>query len=173
MPSQVADSSPIQWKSNDTIQPAASATASELLSVIAGIDVTIAQNLVNAIACPSSLLDAEQIWLRLRHVTDVQLQQVQGISHRRAARILAALEFGKQVCAASPRLPRCSADTARVVDDPGVAAQLLMIWHILRLSALRPIASSVTPGRQKVQWRQTTAINLNLLLTWMMGDRSV
>jgi DNA repair protein RadC len=117
MPSKVADASPIQWKSNHTIQPAASATAIELLSVIAGVDVTIAQQLVNAIACPSNLLDAEQIWLRLRHVTDVQLQQVPSISHRRAARILAALEFGKRACAASPRLP--------IVDDPGVAAQLL------------------------------------------------
>jgi DNA repair protein RadC len=113
----VADSSPTQRASDRATQIASSAAVVELLSVIAGVDLAIAQNLVTAIACSSNLMEAEQVWSRLRHITAAQLQQVQGITPKRAARILAALEFGKRVYTAPPSLP--------IVDDPHVAANLL------------------------------------------------
>jgi len=93
----VADSTPTEWAQCRTTQLSASAAPVELLSVIAGVDLETAQCLVNALACPSNLVEAEQVWSRLRHITDAQLQQVKGITPKRAARILAALEFGKRV----------------------------------------------------------------------------
>jgi hypothetical protein len=42
MPSKVADSNPIRWKFERMVQPDANPTVIELLSIIAGVDVTIA-----------------------------------------------------------------------------------------------------------------------------------
>jgi len=113
----VADSTSSEWAQRRTTQLSASAAPVELLSVIAGVDLETAQCLVDAIACQSNLFDSEQVWGRFRHITASQLQQVKGISQRRAARILAALEFGKRVYTAPLSLP--------IVDDPRVAASLL------------------------------------------------
>ncbi len=113
----VADSTSTEWAPHRTTQLSASAAPVELLSVIAGVDLETAQCLVNAIACQSNLFDSQQVWGRFRHITASQLQQVKGISQKRAARILAALEFGKRVYTAPLSLP--------TVDDPPVAASLL------------------------------------------------
>jgi DNA repair protein RadC len=113
----VADSTPAEWAQYRTSQLPQTAAPIELIAIIAGIDLETAQRLVDSIACPANLFTHEQIWGRFRHITSSQLQQVKGISQKRAARILAALELGKRVCAAPPILP--------MVDDPGVAASLL------------------------------------------------
>jgi DNA repair protein RadC len=113
----VADSMPTEWAQYRTSQLPNTAAPIELIAIIAGIDLETAQRLIDAIACPTNLFTPEQVWGRFRHITSSQLQQVKGISEKRSARILAALEFGKRVCAAPPILP--------MVDDPGVAANLL------------------------------------------------
>jgi DNA repair protein RadC len=113
----VADSTPAEWAQSRTSQLPHTATPIELIATLAGVNLETAQRLVDAIAAPAHLLTPEQVWGRFRHITSSQLQQVKGISQKRAARILAALEFGKRVCAAPPALP--------LVDDPGIAARLL------------------------------------------------
>jgi DNA repair protein RadC len=113
----VADSTSTEWAQRRITQLSASAAPVELLSVIAGVDLETAQCLVEAIACQSNLFDSHQVWGRFRHLTASQLQQVKGISQKRAARILAALEFGKRVYNTPLSLP--------TVDDPRVAASLL------------------------------------------------
>jgi DNA repair protein RadC len=113
----VADSTPAEWAQYRTSQLPNTAAPIELIAIIAGIDLDTAQRLIDAIASPANLFTPEQVWGRFRHVTSSQLQQVKGISQKRSARILAALELGKRVCAAPPILP--------MVDDPAVAANLL------------------------------------------------
>jgi DNA repair protein RadC len=113
----VADSTPAEWAQYRTSQLPDTAAPIELIALIAGVNLDTAQRLVDAIACPANLFTHEQIWGRFRHITSSQLQQVKGISQKRAARILAALELGKRAYAAPP--------TLATVDDPGVAASLL------------------------------------------------
>jgi DNA repair protein RadC len=113
----VADSTPTEWAQYRTSQLPDTAAPIELIAIIAGVNLETAQRLVDAIACPANLLAPEQVWGRFRHITSSQLQQVKGISEKRSARILAALELGKRVCAAPPVLS--------VVDDPTIAANLL------------------------------------------------
>jgi DNA repair protein RadC len=113
----VADSTPTEWAQYRTAQLPNTAAPIELIAIIAGIDLDTAQRLIDAIACPANLFTPEQVWGRFRHITSSQLQQVKGISEKRSARILAAMEFGQRVCAAPPILP--------MVDDPAIAANLL------------------------------------------------
>jgi DNA repair protein RadC len=113
----VADSTPAEWAQYRTSQLPDTAAPIELIAIIAGVNLDTAQRLVETIACPANLFTPEQIWGRFRHITSSQLQQVKGISQKRAARILAALELGKRAYAAPPNLA--------TVDDPGVAASLL------------------------------------------------
>jgi DNA repair protein RadC len=113
----VADSKPTEWAQYRTAQLPNTAAPIELIAIIAGIDLVTAQRLIDAIAAPANLFAPEQVWGRFRHITSSQLQQVKGISQKRAARVLAALELGKRVCAAPPLLP--------MVDDPSIAANLL------------------------------------------------
>jgi DNA repair protein RadC len=113
----VADSTSAEWAQYRSSHISTSAAPVELLAVIAGVDLETAQCLVDAIASQSNLFDPEQVWERFRHATSSQLQQVKGISEKRATRILAALEFGKWAYAAPPILP--------LVDDPSIAAKLL------------------------------------------------
>jgi DNA repair protein RadC len=113
----VADATSAEWAQYRASHLLPSATPVELLAVIAGVDLETAQCLVDAIVAQSNLFDHEQVWERFRHATPSQLQQVKGISEKRATRILAALEFGKRAYAPPPILP--------LVNDPGVAAKLL------------------------------------------------
>jgi len=144
----VADSTPTEWAQCRTTQLSASAAPVELLSVIAGVDLETAQCLVNALACPSNLVEAEQVWSRLRHITDAQLQQVKGITPKRAARILAALEFGKRVYTAPLSLP--------IVDDPRVAASLLK--YDLAYSEVERVAVIVLNIKHKAIAKEVIAV---------------
>jgi DNA repair protein RadC len=117
MVSTVSDSISTQCASDRPAQMAHSSALVKLLSVITGVDLTTAQEVVGAIAPTTNLFNAEQVGSRFRNVTAAQLQQVQGISQNHAARILAALEFGKQVYAPLPQFP--------IADAPDIAAQLL------------------------------------------------
>lgn len=113
----VADSTPVDWAHYRVSQSVSSAAAVELLAVVAGVDLAIAQELIDVVAHQSNLFDAEQIWSRFRYVSETQLRQVKGISYKRAARILAALEFGKRVYAPPPQLP--------IIDVPAAAVNFL------------------------------------------------
>jgi DNA repair protein RadC len=156
----VADSTPTEWAQHRTTQLSASAAPVELLSVIAGVDLETAQCLVNATlavsaeqrAHQSNLFDSEQVWSRLRHITAAQLQQIQGITPKRAARILAALEFGKRVYTAPPSLP--------TVDNPHVAANLLK--YDLAYSDVERVVVIVLNTRHKAIAKEVIAVGSQL-----------
>jgi DNA repair protein RadC len=152
----VADSTSTEWAQRRITQLSASAAPVELLSVIAGVDLETAQCLVNATlavsakqrACQSNLFDSQQVWDRFRHITASQLQQVKGISQKRAARILAAIEFGKRVYTAPLSLP--------TVDDPRVAASLLK--YDLAYSDVERVAVIVLNIKHKAIAKEVIAV---------------
>ena len=144
----VADSTSTEWAQRRITQLSASAAPVELLSVIAGVDLETAQGLVDAIACQSNLFDSQQIWSRFRHITASQLQQVKGISQKRSARILSALEFGKRVYNTPLSLP--------TVDDPRVAASLLK--YDLAYSDVERVAVIVLNIKHKAIAKEVIAV---------------
>jgi DNA repair protein RadC len=138
--SQVADASPEQWPMQRSLTEPSSMAITEIIQQICSIDLTKAQHVVNQVCQFSNST-------RFKEMNANELQCA-GLTQKQAARLLAALEFGKRALTIQPRIETLS--------DPQSAAAALQ--YDLGFSAVEKVALLILDIQHRLISKEIIAV---------------